>query len=90
MKLSQTQLLALERLRSRFETAPAGYPSAGRDASRWWKTMRVLECHGFARRSADSFEITSAGREYANRVLPSGGGLLGATARALIVQNHRK
>ena len=68
VELSKTQsetLLRLARSRDGSELAPAGYSTAGRDAARWWRTMKILARHGFVtwRTGTDRVRITSAGRE---------------------------
>lgn len=44
-KLSPTQLATLKRMaadKNGTEMGPSGYHGAGRDASRWWRTMTIL------------------------------------------------
>lgn len=69
--LSPTQRAALTRLATKdFECPPDGYPTAGRDAARWHRTMKILASRGFAVMSHNggyntSVKITNAGREIA-------------------------
>lgn len=72
MKLTETQKATLLRLvnGSGWEAPPGGYVGAGRDASRWWRTMGCLERQGLVRRERDPkgrgttsvFSVTDEGR----------------------------
>lgn len=64
VRLSDTQVAALQGMSDNagFAVCPGGYTTAGADASRWWRTMRVLERHGFVRRSGEqSYELQPEG-----------------------------
>lgn len=67
--LSPTQTAALSRLAVKdFECPPDGYPTAGRDAVRWHRTMTILASRGLVVVSHNggygtSAKITDAGRE---------------------------
>jgi hypothetical protein len=64
-KVSQAQKALLTRLAAGdgFELVPAGYPSAGPDASRWWRTAHCLMRLGMVRRMGDGVCLTDAGRQ---------------------------
>lgn len=68
IKLSETQKNFLLRLaKTDYELPPGGYVEAGRDASRWWRTARVLKRHGFVTTRGQHAQITDTGRRFANR-----------------------
>lgn len=69
-RLSPTQEETLRQMaesRLGVSEVPSGYSSAGRDASRWSRTMAVLQGHGFVRRVSKlewhAYEITPEGRD---------------------------
>lgn len=65
-RLSATQLALLKRLHegSGWEAPPGGYSTAGRDASRWWRTIKILMEHYLLEPVGDSdaVRITDGGR----------------------------
>jgi hypothetical protein len=74
--ITEHQLQALGRLADSLtgcEGAPGGYSTAGRDASRWWRTMRILGSHGFVTWKAGQqvVHITDAGRACVRATYPS-------------------
>lgn len=65
-KLSATQVDQLRQMSTAKDGAssvPSGYSSAGRDASRWWRTMEILErAKLVTRKRGGWFVITPVGR----------------------------
>lgn len=67
--LSHAQLIFLRNcermaLRRDVYNAPGGYPSAWSDASRWYRTSKVLERAGLVKRQKAAAWLTDAGRDY--------------------------
>lgn len=70
--VTPTQAATLRRLAAGpgWETPPSGYPTAGSDASRWWRTMGCLARLGYVVREQDprgrctvtAYRLTDAGR----------------------------
>jgi hypothetical protein len=65
VKLSPVQAAMLRRMaasHSGIDLTPGGYSAAGPDASRWWRTARILEGHGFVKRCGwQAVSITAKG-----------------------------
>jgi hypothetical protein len=66
-KLSPAQILLLKSMTmlSGTDFAPGGYPGAGPDASRWWRTMECLARNGLVERlhGVGAYRITDKGRD---------------------------
>jgi hypothetical protein len=71
-KLSPFQMKVLIGIAKGVNTPPSGYPTAGRDASAWWRSVEVLERHGLVTKAPESNEmryyfriLTEAGKDMA-------------------------
>lgn len=66
-KLSATQKRALVRmLKDGYDLCPGGYPTAGPDASRWWRTMWILADRGLVeRRGHQAYKLLPKGERVA-------------------------
>lgn len=65
-KLTPFQVKVLECcLATGWDCPPGGYSTAGRDASRWWRTVQILVTQGLVtyKPGENCIRITEAGRE---------------------------